>query len=240
VFAVLRALPIPVIGVPWFQIQHLPEMLVVAHEVGHDIQSDFKLTKDIAQALNQAMDTAATDSTHRPAWHARSGEIFADIYGVLSCGPAFVEALIDFLATDPDKTMGAVRTAPKRGLYPTDYLRVLINIEALDPKDFATERTQLRDQWTAVYTKHPMPDYEKDIPVVVKAIIDGPYAAFGGSSLKKLIFFRRLISTTLWTTLNDCTEKQDHRRRTSARSSPRHAPRLREIRRNTGRSICIG
>ncbi|HKP84356.1 MAG TPA: hypothetical protein VJT69_20235 [Pyrinomonadaceae bacterium] len=186
---VLRALPIPVIGVPWFQIQHLPEMLVVAHEVGHDVESDFKLTADLKQALNKAMDAAKTDATHRPAWQAWLGEIFADVYGVLSCGPAFVQALIDFLATDPDQTTRAIRTAPKWGLYPTDYLRVLINIEALDETAFKNDRTRLRDQWTAIYAQHQMTDYEKDIPVVVKAIIDGPYRAFGGASLKDVISF---------------------------------------------------
>jgi hypothetical protein len=164
-------------------------MLVVAHEVGHDVESDFKLTKDITRALDLAMDAAGTDPTHRQAWHAWLGETFADIYGVLSCGPAFVQSLMDFLATDPDQTMRAVRAAPTWGLYPTDYLRVLLSIEALDPNDFANERKQLHAQWTAIYTKHGMLEYENDIEVVVKAIIDGPYAAFGGASLRDVISF---------------------------------------------------
>ena len=182
---VLRALPIPVIGVPWFQIQHLPELLVVAHEVGHDVEFDFKLKGDVTSALNRAN----IDIGRLPAWHAWATEIFADIYGVLSCGPAFVQSLIDFLATDPDKTMLAVRTAEKWGLYPTDYLRVLLNIEALDPNDFAQERKDLLAEWTAIYPTHGMPKYEDDIKAVVKAIIDGPYAAFGNSSLKSVILF---------------------------------------------------
>ena len=186
---VLKALPIPVIGVPWFQIQHLPEIIVVAHEVGHDVESDFKLQNDSITALDQALETAKIDDTRRQAWRAWRSEIFADIYGVLSCGPAFVQTLIDFLATDPDKVMTAVRTAPKWGRYPTDYLRVLLNIEALDNEIFAKERTALHDQWTAVYPKHAMTDYEKDLKIVVKAIIDGPYAAFGGASLRSVISF---------------------------------------------------
>ena len=188
VMAVVRALPIPVIGVPWFQIQHLPEILVIAHEVGHGVESDFKLTTDLTGAVNEAMRTAKTDHRHRPAWLAWLGEIFADVYGVLSCGPAFVQTLMDFLATDPDQIMHEVQTGPW-DLYPTDYLRVLINIEALDAKDFKNERNYLRDQWTAVYKTHAMPEYEKDIPVVVQAIIDGPYTAFGGVSLNQVISF---------------------------------------------------
>ena len=186
---ILRALPIPVIGVPWFQVQHLPDILVIAHEVGHDVESDFKLTADLTAAVNKAMDEKKTDLGRRPAWRAWLGEIFADIYGVLSCGPAFVQSLMDFLATDPDTTTRAVRTAPKWGLYPTDYLRVMINIEALDESDFKDYRKLLKDQWTALYKQHAMTEYEQDIPTIVEAIIKGPYAAFGGKSLKDVISF---------------------------------------------------
>jgi len=189
VIAILRALPIPVIGVPWFQIQHLPEILVVAHEVGHDVESDFELTSDLTAAVDKAMDAAHVDAGRQAAWRAWLGEIFADIYGVLSCGPGFVQSVIDFLATDLDQTTRAVRIAPDWGLYPTDYLRVLVNIEALDAIGFEKERTRLRTQWTAIYKTHEMREYENDIPVVVKAIIDGPYGAFGGKSLNHVISF---------------------------------------------------
>jgi hypothetical protein len=163
-------------------------MLVVAHEVGHDVESDFKLTDDLTIAVDKAM-AGKVDGDHQLAWRAWLGEIFADVYGVLSCGPAFVQSLIDFLATDPDQTTRAVKTKSDWGLYPTDYLRVLVNIEALDEKEFKDERTRLRDQWTAIYTTHAMPGYVDDIPTVVAAIINGPYTAFGGASLKDVISF---------------------------------------------------
>ena len=31
----LRQIPVSVIGVPWFQVCHLPDILVLAHETGH-------------------------------------------------------------------------------------------------------------------------------------------------------------------------------------------------------------
>jgi hypothetical protein len=102
-----------------------------------------------------------------------------------------VQGLIDFLATDPDKTTRDVRTASDWGLYPTDYLRVLINLEALDVKEFAAEREQLRKQWTAIYETHAMPEYQEDIPIVVQAIIDGPYRAFGQVRLNQVISFSK-------------------------------------------------
>src|SRR5205085_544367 len=32
---VLAALPIPLVGVPWYQVAHLPDAVLIAHEVGH-------------------------------------------------------------------------------------------------------------------------------------------------------------------------------------------------------------
>jgi hypothetical protein len=189
VLTILRALPIPVIGVPWFQIQHLPEILVVAHEVGHDVESDFKLTADLTQAVDKAMEAKKIDETRRLAWRAWLGEIFADVYGVLACGPAFVQSLMDFLANDPDKITTAIKIDPRWGLYPTDYLRVLVNIAALDETGFENEGTRLRNQWTATYKTHAMPEYVDDIPTVVQAIINGPCTAFGGIPLEEVLRF---------------------------------------------------
>ena len=186
---VLRALPIPVIGVPWFQVQHLPEALVIAHEVGHDVESDFRLTRELEQALEAGFEEAGTDAARRGAWRSWLGEIFADIYGVLACGPAFVGTLMDFLATDVGQTERAWRQAPDWGFYPTDYLRIMVNLEVLRQRQLTRPEKDLRAEWGAVYRSHAMGDYEADIEAVVKAIITKPFAAFGGDPLPKVISF---------------------------------------------------
>jgi hypothetical protein len=189
VFELLRALPVPVIGVPWFQIQYLPDALVLTHEVGHDVESDFKLTGDLTKALNQALADAKIDDLRCKAWRAWLSEIFADVFGVLATGPAFVQALMDFLATDSSRIMQARRSDPKWGLYPTDYLRVLVNLEVLKQQKFVTESKTLYEQWTANYPSHAMSEFAGDAEVVVKAILQGPYAAFGGTALDQVISF---------------------------------------------------
>jgi hypothetical protein len=46
---ILEHQPIPVIGVPWYQVAHLPDALVVLHETGHVVEVDFGLTAQLQQ-----------------------------------------------------------------------------------------------------------------------------------------------------------------------------------------------
>jgi len=39
--ALVRQLPLPVVAVPWYQLRHLPEALMIGHEVGHVVLVDF-------------------------------------------------------------------------------------------------------------------------------------------------------------------------------------------------------
>jgi hypothetical protein len=39
----LSSLPFPVLGVPWCQVPHLPDALILGHEVGHAVEADFEL-----------------------------------------------------------------------------------------------------------------------------------------------------------------------------------------------------
>lgn len=185
--SIIKELPIPVIGIPWFQVQHLPEALVIGHEVGHDVEEDFQLTDRIEDLLAEGLKNIQAD--HHPAWQSWLRENFADLYGNLATGPAYVESLIDFLATDKKFTETDRRTAPAWGDYPPDYLRVLINLEALKEQGFEDEYKRLKGELENTYATHAMQDFEGDISPVVKALLDGPYPEFGGKSLKQVISF---------------------------------------------------
>src|SRR5262249_36814252 len=58
------ALPVPVIGVPWLHLNHLPAAATIAHEVGHTVEDDFELSK----SLNSAF--ATLPEARRAAWQA--------------------------------------------------------------------------------------------------------------------------------------------------------------------------
>lgn len=187
----LRALPIPVIGIPWFQVQHLPDILVIAHEVGHDVEKDFQLTDTISALLDAVMEREEFPADHRKAWRAWLRESFADLYGNCVAGPAFVGSLLDFLATDTTSTQQDLRTAPKWGIYPPDYLRLLMNVKALKLQGFELESTQFEDELKKTYGTHAMTSFEDDTPHVAEAIIDGVYPEFNGKTLRDIVGFSK-------------------------------------------------
>ena len=187
----LKDLPIPVIGIPWFQIKHLPDILVIAHEVGHDVEQDFQLTGTILGLLDAAMEKKNFPDDHRKAWRAWLRESFADLYGNCVAGPAFVGSLLDFLATDTTSTQQDVRKAPKWGIYPPDYLRLFMNIKALELQGFKTESGELELELKNTYATHAMTSFEDDTIHVVEAIIDGAYPEFNGKTLRQIVGFSK-------------------------------------------------
>ncbi|WP_437723733.1 hypothetical protein [Sorangium sp. So ce861] len=186
---VLKVLPIPLVGIPWFQVEFLPELLVVAHEVGHAVEDDFSLTATLGRLLDTAMETRGVPVARRPAWRAWLGEIFADLWGCLAAGPAFAGALGDFLARDPRSVTSEQRLAPTWGSYPIDALRFLFSATVLEKTGFAPEAVALRANWTQVYADHAMPEFEADLPIVADALLEGPYPELGNGRLDAAFSF---------------------------------------------------
>ena len=184
---ILRALPIPIVGAPWFQLSHLPDALVLGHEVGHTVEDDFNLTARLQAVLQQALDGGVPGERHA-AWHAWLGELFADLYGGLATGPAFVGALIDFLAQDAAVVCRETRTKGAWDIYPTDYLRVLFNLEALR-EDFDDDRRRMELEWRGSYAKHELAAFEPDLLVVVPALLDATFPQFQGRRLRDVLRF---------------------------------------------------
>ncbi|WP_232327652.1 neutral zinc metallopeptidase [Herbidospora yilanensis] len=103
---VVERLPVPLIGVPWFHLRHLPDALVIAHEVGHLVETDLGLTPTLQRLI----------AGSGPDWQRWLGEVFADVYATLATGPGYLSALSDFLDTGSGGT-GA-------GAYPPPEIRL--------------------------------------------------------------------------------------------------------------------
>jgi hypothetical protein len=186
----LQCIPIPVIGIPWFQVKHLPEALVIGHEVGHDVERDLRLTATLRSLLDATFDANAVPGERRKAWHAWSQEVFADVYGVLAGGPAFVETLVDFLAEDPRSITTEWRGDPSWGSYPTSTLRVLLACAVLAECEFDEQAVDpLRKRWTDVYDHHALTEFEDDVPLVAHALVEGPYAELDRAPLTAVLSF---------------------------------------------------
>ncbi|HXB63307.1 MAG TPA: hypothetical protein VNV42_00380 [Solirubrobacteraceae bacterium] len=187
--AALAHLPVPVIGIPWFQLQHLPEVVLIAHEAGHDVEADLGLTAELHAVLEVALADARVDESRRVAWHAWLGEVFADLYGALATGPAYVATLIDFLAGDVRSVTNEAPGEQRWGEYPTRTLRVLLTAAVVERVGLAEQADELRERWREAYRRHALSAFEDDVPVVVAALLDGPYERLGGGGLEQLVSF---------------------------------------------------
>lgn len=133
-------LPIPVIGVPWFQLRHLPDALIVGHEVGHHVFRDFGLGVDAEQFVVEALtqgETAVVPAQAR--WRTWLEEAFADVYGALVGGSAYVLTLADFLMVE-----GVNALTDGRGGYPPSAVRVALTLATLREADYRIEELDLR------------------------------------------------------------------------------------------------
>ncbi|WP_127504639.1 hypothetical protein [Actinoplanes solisilvae] len=184
----LKSLPVPVTVIPWHQAGHVPDLLLLAHETGHQVEDDFGLTPHLRAAGRAALSAAGAPEHRVTAWMGGDdsgwlGEVFADIYGVLGVGAAFVVALTDFLAAPAE----AIAAEQASAAYPTAHLRIQVALAALrvtcptDPR-----AAELTAAWTGA---HALSDFSMDVEPLVKGLLAGPYAVFGGRSLTSVLSF---------------------------------------------------
>ncbi len=179
----IRKLPIPVVGVPWYLAQHLPDSPVICHEVGHVAEQDFGLT----EAVEAALEGADIPDEHRPAWRSWRSEVFADVYGCLGAGSAFVSALMGFLVDDPAAKQQLA--APGWGKYPTTDLRMAFNFVVLRRMGLDGPAQDLEQLWSAYYGGDRMSAFLRDCEPVAEALLCSPLAPLGNTALAKVLAF---------------------------------------------------
>ncbi len=110
---VTNRLPLPVIGLPWFELRHLPEAMVIAHEVGHVVHRDLIGSEVPARLVSAALPAPECGPQVRGDWLRWANEAFADVYGALCGGPSYRAVLADFLgADDPSPNRADSEHAP--------------------------------------------------------------------------------------------------------------------------------
>jgi hypothetical protein len=174
----VRLVPVALIGVPWFQADHLPDAPLLGHEVGHAVEQDLGLGPDVRALIESAVPPA-----RRAAWVAWSGETFADVYGTLCCGSGFARALMALLAGHPREVAQEARGPADWGSYPTRTLRVLLTAEVLTKLGVQPAGPPIAGIWRGTYTDRPLGEYEDDAGAVAAALLDGPYEALNGAAL---------------------------------------------------------
>ena len=178
----VRLVPVALIGLPWFQVDHLPDAPLIGHEAGHAVEQDLGL-----DARVQTLIESAVPAERRSAWAAWSAEVFADIYGTLCCGSGFAHALMALLADHPREVAGEVRGEGNWGSYPTRTLRVLLAAAVLAKLKVESADESVAEAWLRTYSARPLREYEADAAPVVAAVLDGPYEALGDKGLTAIV-----------------------------------------------------
>jgi hypothetical protein len=178
-------MPIALVGLPWFEVEYVPDLPVIAHEVGHAVESDLGL-----EAAVEALLLGAVNPEHVDAWRAWRQEVFADLYGVLALGPSYAATLSALLATHPrDVVDETARKGDEWGSYPTRTLRVLLVACALDTIGFTVEAKQVACEWRAVYETHKYPAFEQDVGPAIRALLNTKYPLLGCKPLTDILCF---------------------------------------------------
>jgi hypothetical protein len=148
----------------------------VAHETGHAVEQNFGMYDEILKALGRGL----TGSARRGDWEAWAEESFADLWGTLTLGPAFVNSLMDFLADDPNKVNSEVSAAKDK--YPTSDLRIRLCLRVLERMGFDKVAETLTAEWGRQYGRDGMPaGYAQDAAAVADAVLDASFSSLGGA-----------------------------------------------------------
>jgi len=187
----VRLVPVALIGLPWFQVDHLPDAPLIGHEVGHAVEQDLGLAAAVRTLIE-----VAVPPPRRAAWGAWSGEIFADVYGTLCCGSGFARALMALLVGHPREVASEAQRPADWGSYPTRTLRVLLTAAVLARLDVRPSDPPAAAAWLATYPQRPLKDYEPDVDQVAAAVLEGPYQALKGAGLTALLRYSNDDETT--------------------------------------------
>lgn len=99
-----RRLPLSMVGIPRNFVSQPWNLVAIAHEVGLAVYSDIELSWEIANKLQTEPIVNGVSPQTAPIWSRWHETLFADIYGTLKLGPAYVSGMIELLGADPNLT----------------------------------------------------------------------------------------------------------------------------------------
>jgi hypothetical protein len=137
-----RRLPLSMMAVPRKYVAQPWNLVAVAHEVGLCLYADLDLGWEIANKLQtESINTGVSPQT-AALWARWHETIFADVFGVLKLGPAYVGGMIELLGTDANSALNIAPDSP----VPPAYLRWHIMLQTLQLLNFNDQSRELFNQ----------------------------------------------------------------------------------------------
>lgn len=167
-----RMLPIAVIELPAVLVQNIWELVVLAHEVSHDIDGDLNtLHHDLPAAVEFAFKDV--DANRGKNWKGWALEIFADLMALRLMGPAYAHYCFQLLLKGNVIADGSLQ-------YPSNYLRMLLILHYLrEDLDCAAEADEMQKNWRFLFDELPetQKKYVNDFKLVARTLMDTPFVA---------------------------------------------------------------
>jgi hypothetical protein len=185
--------PFPLVKLPYHRLVNPWTLGAIPHEVSHNIQSDLGLWDLLPRTIFRGLRGLDIPREAALTWARWHKETFADLLGVLLIGPSFVGSLMDIVAKAPVSTIAF----NPRGVHPTPYLRVFINLELLARLAFDDDADEMRRAWKRLYAgaaKRLIPPairqtFRRAARAVVDIICFQPYRELGGKTLAEVVAF---------------------------------------------------
>lgn len=137
-----RRIPISLMTIPRKLVAQPWNLVALGHEVGLCLYADLDLGWEIASKLQTESASAGVSPQTAPIWARWHATLFADIFGTLKLGPAYVSGMIELLGADP---ISAVAISPNTPTPPA-YIRWHVMLQTLGLMKFGDPARELFNQ----------------------------------------------------------------------------------------------
>jgi hypothetical protein len=184
----------PIIRLPIHRLQNVYTLGACHHEVSHNLQADLGLWQAVPVKIFKRLTAERLPRSVALTYTQWQKEVFADVVGVMLGGPALIPSLMDVIASP----LNSIQHFNPRGVHPTPYLRLLLNLEVLRRLGFEREAAAYRRLWDAMYPPGSITAIPKELletfpvagPLVIDTICFQPYPQLGNHSMAEVVPFR--------------------------------------------------
>jgi hypothetical protein len=180
-------LPIPIVLMPFDQVKSIWMFCNLHHEVGHNLDQDLNLREAFSGPLLARMTNAGIASERQKMWWRWSGEILADVFGIMLGGAGYAYSLCNWiLILSP---AAGFQELDAQGVHPPFVIRANL-IAAMLRKLNITPLTQAADEITVELDKLQIPawtaSYIADYDLIADVFLNSKLEVLGNRSLSEL------------------------------------------------------